>query len=190
MQNMNTRRDFLNLAAKGSAMIAAGALLPAASAQGSAASDRSSDASLNSPQSSASTTSTSPHFKPRFKFGIGGVPLGNEFAVITDEDAHSTYNAAWQAGVRYYDVAPWYGLGLAERRLGAFIHTKDRDEYVLSTKVGKLLKASPTARQRKLFPFSPSPNDCSASASTASTSPSSTTSPPTTRSSPCPGRTP
>jgi D-threo-aldose 1-dehydrogenase len=158
MQNMNTRRDFLNLAAKGSAMIAAGALLPAASAQGSAAS-MNSNASPSNPQSSAVTTSTGPHFKPRFKFGIGGVPLGNEFAVITDEDAHATYAAAWEAGVRYYDVAPWYGLGLAERRLGAFIHTKDRDEYVLSTKVGKLLKASPTARQRKLFPFSPSPND-------------------------------
>ncbi len=164
MPNMNTRRDFLNLAAKGSAMVAASALIPAASAQGSTASLNSaasmnSKASMSSPQSYAATTSTDHHFKPRFKFGIGGVPLGNEFAVITDEDAHSTYNAAWEAGVRYFDVAPWYGLGLAERRLGAFVHTKDRDEYVLSTKVGKLLKASPTARQRNLFPFSPSPND-------------------------------
>ena len=41
------------------------------------------------------------------KFGLGGVPLGNEFEVVSDEDAHKTLEAAWNAGVRYYDVAPW-----------------------------------------------------------------------------------
>jgi Aldo/keto reductase family len=50
------------------------------------------------------------------KFGLGGVPLGNEFEVVSDEDAYKTLEAAWNAGVRYYDVSPWYGLGLAERR--------------------------------------------------------------------------
>ena len=45
------------------------------------------------------------------KFGLGGVPLGNEFEVVSDEDAHKTLEAAWNAGVRYYDVSPWYGLG-------------------------------------------------------------------------------
>src|SRR6202040_3590291 len=63
------------------------------------------------------------------------------------------------AGVCYYDMAPWYGLGLAERRYGNFLHNKQRSEYVISSKVGKLLKASKTARNRELFPFSPSPND-------------------------------
>lgn len=53
---------------------------------------------------------------------MGGVPLGNEFAVVTDKDAYATLEAAWAAGVRYYDVAPWYGLGLAERRVGNFLH--------------------------------------------------------------------
>ena len=99
------------------------------------------------------------HYRPPFKFGMGGVPLGNEFEVVTDENAYATIEAAWNAGVRYYDVAPWYGLGLAERRYGNFLHGKERSEYVLSTKVGKLLKASKTARNREYFPFSPSPND-------------------------------
>ena len=52
--------------------------------------------------------------------GLGGVPFGNEFAYLTDEVAYATIEAAWSAGVRYYDTSPWYGLGLAERRLGAF----------------------------------------------------------------------
>jgi D-threo-aldose 1-dehydrogenase len=90
---------------------------------------------------------------------MGGVPLGNEFEVVTDEDAHAAIAAAWNAGVRYYDMAPWYGLGLAERRYGNFLHNKKRSEYVLSTKVGKLLRASKTAKNKEYFPFSPSPND-------------------------------
>jgi D-threo-aldose 1-dehydrogenase len=99
------------------------------------------------------------HYKPPFRFGIGGVPLGNEFAVVTDKDAYATIEAAWNAGVRYYDMAPWYGLGLAERRYGNFLHNKNRSEYVVSSKVGKLLKASKTAKNKEYFPFSPSPND-------------------------------
>jgi D-threo-aldose 1-dehydrogenase len=76
-----------------------------------------------------------------------------------DKDAYATIESAWNAGVRYYDMAPWYGLGLAERRCGNFLHNKGRNEYVLSTKVGKLLKASKTAKNKEYFPFSPSPND-------------------------------
>jgi D-threo-aldose 1-dehydrogenase len=102
---------------------------------------------------------SSVHYKPPFAFGLGGVPLGNEFAVVTDKDAYAILEAAWSAGIRYYDVSPWYGLGLAERRFGSFIHNKNRSEYVISSKVGKLLKASRTAKGRDLFPFSPSPND-------------------------------
>jgi D-threo-aldose 1-dehydrogenase len=99
------------------------------------------------------------HYKPPFRFGIGGVPLGNEFAVVTDKDAYATIEAAWNAGVRYYDMAPWYGLGLAERRYGNVLHNKNRSEYVVSSKVGKLLKASKNAKNKEYFPFSPSPND-------------------------------
>ena len=93
------------------------------------------------------------------KFGLGGVPLGNEFEVVSDQDAYKTLEAAWNAGVRYYDVSPWYGLGLAERRYGNFLHNKNRDDYVLSSKVGKLLKASPHNNAKSNFPFAPSPNN-------------------------------
>jgi D-threo-aldose 1-dehydrogenase len=99
------------------------------------------------------------HYVPPMKFGLGGVSLGNEFEVVTDEAAYRTLDGAWSAGVRYYDVSPWYGLGLAERRFGSYLHNKNRDEYVLSSKVGKLLKASRQNDGRSNFPFSPSPND-------------------------------
>jgi D-threo-aldose 1-dehydrogenase len=151
---MNTRRDFLNLAVKGSAITAAATFLPrTASALGSADNSR----SMGNMENNRSSSKV--HYKPGFKFGLGGVPLGNEFAVVTDKDAYAILDAAWSAGVRYYDVSPWYGLGLAERRYGSFLHNKNRSEYVISSKVGKLLKASKTAKNREYFPFSPSPND-------------------------------
>jgi D-threo-aldose 1-dehydrogenase len=150
----NNRRDFLSIAVKGSAMAAAATLLPnAASASGIRGLMEG-----NSMGQTTGNTSTG-HYKPPFKFAMGGVPLGNEFEIVTDDEAYATIEAAWNAGVRYYDMAPWYGLGLAERRYGSFLHNKDRSEYVLSTKVGKLLKASKTAKSKGYFPFSPSPND-------------------------------
>ncbi len=98
-------------------------------------------------------------YTPAHRFGLGGVALGNEFEFVTDETAHATLAAAWTAGVRTFDVAPWYGLGLAERRFGRFLHAQPREAYVLSTKVGKLLKASPRNRSKELFPYATSPND-------------------------------
>jgi len=92
-------------------------------------------------------------------FGLGGVPFGNEFAYVTDEDAYATIEAAWNAGVRYYDTSPWYGLGLAERRLGTYLHRQTRSEYLLSSKVGKLLTASRDNNAKQYFPFTPSPNN-------------------------------
>src|ERR1700737_3286908 len=152
--NTNTRREFLSLTLKGATMVAATGFL----AEAVAASDT---ADMARSTGTAQTLGSNGkwHYKPRFKFGMGGVPLGNEFEVVTDEGAYATIEAAWNAGVRYYDMAPWYGLGLAERRYGNFLHNKERSEYVLSTKVGKLLKASKTARDKEYFPFSPSPND-------------------------------
>jgi D-threo-aldose 1-dehydrogenase len=152
---MNTRRDFLSIAITGSAVAAAKTLLPKA-ASASEMTDMTMEGS--SMEQNAGSTSAG-HYKPPFRFAMGGVPLGNEFEYVTDDEAYATIEAAWNAGVRYYDMAPWYGLGLAERRYGSFLHNKHRREYVLSTKVGKLLKASTTARSNGLFPFSPSPND-------------------------------
>jgi len=154
--SMSTRRDFLNLAVKGSAMSAATALLP----ESTVAQSRANDARNTNPmKTNTSTASNGGRYRPPLKFGLGGVPLGNEFAVVTDKDANAILDAAWSAGIRYYDVSPWYGLGLAERRYGNFLHSKKRSEYVISSKVGKLLKASKTAKENGLFPFSPSPND-------------------------------
>jgi D-threo-aldose 1-dehydrogenase len=151
---MSTRRDFLSVTVKGSAMAAATAFLPrAASASGA------SDMNGSNSMEQAVSSNGKGHYKPPFNFAMGGVPLGNEFAVVTDKDAYATIEAAWNAGVRYYDMAPWYGLGLAERRYGNFLHNKNRSEFVLSSKVGKLLRASKTAKSKEYFPFSPSPND-------------------------------
>ncbi|OSP53958.1 pyridoxal 4-dehydrogenase [Pseudoruegeria sp. SK021] len=73
------------------------------------------------------------------ELGFGTAPLGNLYRAISDDDAHAILEAAWQAGVRYYDTAPLYGLGLSETRLNRFLRDKPRDAYVLSSKVGRLL---------------------------------------------------
>ncbi len=75
------------------------------------------------------------------KFGIGGVALGNGWHTNTNEQITATLNAAWDAGVRYFDTSPFYGFGLSERRLGHFLCQKPRAEYLLSTKVGRIFEA-------------------------------------------------
>jgi D-threo-aldose 1-dehydrogenase len=74
------------------------------------------------------------------ELSLGCAQLGNLYRAISDEDARATVDAAWNEGVRYFDTAPHYGLGLSERRLGAALAGRPRDEYVLSTKVGRLLE--------------------------------------------------
>jgi D-threo-aldose 1-dehydrogenase len=71
--------------------------------------------------------------------GFGGSAIGNLFRATSDEDAARTIEAAWDAGIRYFDTAPHYGLGLSERRLGEALRAHPRTEYVVSTKVGRLL---------------------------------------------------
>ncbi|CAM3956988.1 aldo/keto reductase [Kibdelosporangium persicum] len=74
------------------------------------------------------------------KFGFGAAGIGNLYTEVSDADAEAALQAAWDAGVRYFDTAPHYGLGLSERRLGKFLAGLPRDEYVVSTKVGRLLE--------------------------------------------------
>ncbi len=76
------------------------------------------------------------------ELGLGTAPLGNLYRAISDEAADAVFDAAWEAGVRYFDTAPLYGLGLAETRLNRFLRGKPRDAYVLSTKIGRLLKVA------------------------------------------------
>ena len=74
------------------------------------------------------------------RLGLGTAPLGGLFAPVSDADAEATIAQAWSLGVRYFDTAPLYGFGLAEQRLGNFLRAQPRDSYVLSTKVGRLLR--------------------------------------------------
>ncbi|MFD2797038.1 aldo/keto reductase [Promicromonospora vindobonensis] len=77
------------------------------------------------------------------ELGLGAAQLGNLYRRTTDEEARDAVDAAWDAGIRYFDTAPHYGLGLSERRLGAALADRPRDEYVLSTKVGRALVPTP-----------------------------------------------
>lgn len=74
--------------------------------------------------------------------GFGGAPLGNLFHPVSATDAGLLLDRAWDAGLRYFDTAPHYGLGLSERRLGAALAGRDRQQAVVSTKVGRLLDPS------------------------------------------------
>ena len=77
------------------------------------------------------------------ELGFGGASLGNLYLETSDTGARLAVDAAWDGGVRYYDTAPHYGLGLSERRLGAALAGRARDDYILSTKVGRLLAPNP-----------------------------------------------
>jgi D-threo-aldose 1-dehydrogenase len=74
------------------------------------------------------------------RLGFGAAGIGNLYRAMDDAVAAATLGAAWDAGIRYFDTAPHYGLGLSEGRLGAFLATKPRDEFVISTKVGRILE--------------------------------------------------
>lgn len=75
--------------------------------------------------------------------GFGTASIGNLYREVSDENAHGSLQAAWDGGIRYFDTAPHYGLGLAERRLGEFLAGHPREEYLVSTKVGRLLEPNP-----------------------------------------------
>lgn len=77
------------------------------------------------------------------RLAFGAAALGNLFTPVTDAHAEEAVAAAWASGIRYFDTAPHYGLGLSERRLGDALHAFPRDEYVISTKVGRLLEPVP-----------------------------------------------
>jgi D-threo-aldose 1-dehydrogenase len=73
------------------------------------------------------------------KLGFGSAPLGNMFRDIPEAEAQATVDAAWTDGIRYFDTAPFYGAGLAEIRMGEVLAGRPRDDYVISTKVGRVI---------------------------------------------------
>ncbi|MFI1029093.1 aldo/keto reductase [Streptomyces sp. NPDC020951] len=81
---------------------------------------------------------------PVSPLGFGAAVIGNLFTEVGEEQAHETVATAWQQGIRYFDTAPHYGLGLSERRLGAALREHPRAQYTISTKVGRRLE--PTGR--------------------------------------------
>ncbi|NQX00366.1 aldo/keto reductase [bacterium] len=120
---MKTRREFISAAAIG----AAATPLLAATAQAA-------------PGQPSLQRRSENRFRPPTRFGLGGVAIGNAFSPTPTGQALDALDAAWDAGVRYFDTAPFDGFGLSERRFGVALGRYPRNEFVISTKVGRLLK--------------------------------------------------
>ncbi|MGN2386210.1 aldo/keto reductase [Pseudomonas viridiflava] len=160
------RRDFLTYSAAGAV---AAALLPASSIASTAAAapvpssltERASVMRTEGRPVRANLPLNLPSPTMRYmtpqRFGMGGTQIGNIFAPISDEQADLVLQAAWNAGVRFYDTSPFYGFGLSEYRLGRFLRGKDPADYVISTKVGRVLTAAGGARQDHAIWKSPAP---------------------------------
>ncbi|MBN9654432.1 aldo/keto reductase [Halobacillus sp. GSS1] len=86
----------------------------------------------------------------KHKVGLGTAPLGNMFRDVPEGEARETIQTAWNQGVRYFDTAPFYGAGLAEMRVGDVLSKYNRDDYVLSTKVGRYM-TDETEKNEGLF---------------------------------------
>lgn len=82
-------------------------------------------------------------YRPITQLGLGGTGLGDMYHTTSEEAGQATVDAAWEAGIRYFDTAPHYGAGLSEHRFGQALRRRPRDEYTLSTKVGRLLMPDP-----------------------------------------------
>lgn len=77
------------------------------------------------------------------ELSFGGAGIGNLYSTVDPVEAQAAVDAAWESGIRYFDTAPHYGLGLSESRLGHALRDRPREEYVVSTKVGRLLERGP-----------------------------------------------
>lgn len=89
---------------------------------------------------------------------FGGASIGNLYREATDAEAGAVLEAAWAGGIRYFDTAPHYGRGLSEQRMGAFLAGTSRDDYVISTKVGRVLSAGTQQAEADSY-INPLPND-------------------------------
>ena len=87
------------------------------------------------------------------QLGLGGASYGSLFHDVPEADAHAAIHAAWENGIRFFDTAPWYGRGLSELRTGAGLRHFPREEYVLSTKIGRYLTAQLRGSNTDLSPW-------------------------------------
>ena len=136
---MTTRREFI-----GTGLASATGLAMGSAALGGVANA----ATVHEPMLEQSIKGPGGKWQPKFRLGQGGAPLGGSSGLsMSDGEALATLGNAWNAGIRFYDTSPWYGLGLSERRFGLALHRKPRDSYVLSTKVGRILTGDSDAPQ-------------------------------------------
>ncbi len=92
------------------------------------------------------------------ELGMGTAPLGNLYKAVSEDEANATLEQAWTIGARYFDTAPLYGLGLAETRVNRFLRDKPRDDYVLSTKAGRLMEVCSPDQRTGIGKFFDTPN--------------------------------
>ncbi len=93
------------------------------------------------------------------ELGCGTAPIGGWPVPVSDQEAEITFTTAWESGIRLFDTAPLYGSGLSEIRLGNFLKNKKRDEYVVSTKVGRIIVDTKNSKAAEFFKGSPSNKD-------------------------------
>ncbi len=86
-------------------------------------------------------------------FGFGSAHLGEMYSLVDEAISQKTLDEAWNAGIRYFDTAPWYGRGLAEHRLGGFLRTKPREKFIITTKVGRTLHRPRNVKTFKRDPW-------------------------------------
>lgn len=143
------RRSFLSTAALASAGAALTPWLAGAKAQGRQSespqmSQKGQPSQTQAPSALPMNSGDHPRYRPRHRVGLGGaVGLGDMRRQMPEAEAFELLDAAWDGGIRYYDTSPWYGLGLSERRHAYLLSARERNEYLLSSKVGRLLHAEP-----------------------------------------------
>ena len=92
------------------------------------------------------------------RLGLGTAPLSGLYRAVEETDALTVIEGAWQHGLRFFDTAPLYGYGLGEQRVGRVLREKSRDEYVLATKVGRLLRADAPPEPGQMYEGTPRVN--------------------------------
>ena len=89
------------------------------------------------------------------ELGFGCAPLGGWPVAVSEQDANLSLETAWSRGIRYFDTAPLYGSGMSEKRLGNFLQKQTREEFVVSTKVGRLIVDTEKSKAVEKFIGSP-----------------------------------
>ncbi len=143
----SSRRSFLSTVAAGTAVLASNSLFAQSPGPGSVMATEGKPTGKPLPTNAPGGK----HYQPPYRFGLGGVAIGNGFEPVSDETAQAALQASWDAGVRYIDTSPFYGFGLSERRVGHFLHNHDPKDYVLSTKIGRIFTATNTPNTATLW---------------------------------------